>query len=146
MEASTVKSVSFQTDKETTRQRLVSIAQQKAIDDGVIDPYALRNYWRLIGGETEIVDKPWGDTNTLVQQLKSYNQTDEVVSGDNSIETVVAVATKSRRHVQTIINKIEAEYGSNVPVKFQGDLLLVHERWIWAHNVSLQELRAATDL
>lgn len=141
-----IRSVTFTTDDALYKEAVISEAKKRAISDGIIDPYALREYWRPVGGESILIEVPWSSSLQLADQLYDYEVVSEVEVGQNTFETVVVIDVGSESQTKKFANRLKSDYGQSLPMSVKYELIHLFLREKWAHNISLQELNAVFDL
>lgn len=100
-------------------------SKRKVVNKGIIDSYALRNYWKPAACEVKISGLPWSD----IQKIKEYvtDNFDAKVNNTNktnsrkSVEFEFNDASKSSKAEKKLQNK----FGKVLPVGTKGRLLQI---------------------
>lgn len=135
------RKIEFRTREELSKKKLISKSISIIIQQNKIDPYAIRNYWVLVGGLTEVTNKSCSDVDNLIQDIKDYKESISVTKGDNRIESVIIVSTDSQDSARKVKKKIRSDYSKKIPIRINDEFVHIKLRCTWTNrNSSIQDL------
>lgn len=115
--------------------------KEKAINTNLIDEYAIRNYWKIAGGETRLEHEAFDTINELEKQLQGINQVKSSRKRSNTTEKSILLVAEDTTSVQTVLNKIQSTYEMNhvPPTRGTSIQLPVVRRWSSDYKFSIIE-------
>jgi len=109
---------SVTSDRRFRKSDRVYKLKKKVVEDGFINSFALRNYWRLALGETTVIDRSWNSTKDLINRIDEIESV-KYVKEKRDFVTKSVVLRADQGKMSDIKTKLRSMFSNKLPI-YQG--------------------------